>query len=146
MTDVGLNADTSNALFLVATTARKTWAIVRFIQQILPFAVFALALLAWQLTVRINNIPHYILPAPTLVLKTLWDNLSSLMVSWFYTIKSRLAPYWWAVWRTSCFVRPVGTNGWKLQNHLVAAAQYEQRDPRRLRCICQQSYNYLKAM
>ena len=37
------------------------------------------------------------------------------------------------------FVRRVGTNGWKLQNHLAAAAQYEQRDPRRLRCICQQS-------
>ena len=87
MTDVAVNADTSNAPVLVATTARKTWAIVRFIQQILPFAVFALALLAWQLTVRINNIPHYILPAPTLVLKTLWDNLSSLMVSWLYTMK-----------------------------------------------------------
>ena len=82
MTDVALNADKSNAPVLVAITARKTGATVRFIQQIMPFAVFALALLAWELMVRINNIPHYILPAPTLVLKTLWDNLSSLMVSW----------------------------------------------------------------
>ena len=36
---------------------------------------------------HINNIPHYILPAATLVLKTLWDKLSSLMVSWLYTMK-----------------------------------------------------------
>ena len=59
----------------------------QFIQKILPFFVFGLALLVWELTVRINNIPHYILPAPTLVLKTLWDNLGSLMVSWLYTMK-----------------------------------------------------------
>ena len=137
MTDVALNADTSNAPVLVATTARKIWAIVRFIQQILPFAVFALALLAWQLTVRINNIPHYILPAPTLVLKTLRDNLSSLMVSWLYTMKITFDTLLVSGVAHSCFVRPVGTNGWKLQNHLVAAAQYEQRDPRRLGCICQ---------
>ena len=57
------------------------------IQQILPFVVFGLALLPWELTVRINNIPHYILPAPTLIAKTLWDKLGSLMVSWLYTMK-----------------------------------------------------------
>ena len=87
MTDVALNADTSKAPFLIAAYPRKTRAAVRLIQQILPFFVFALALLAWELTVRINNIPHYILPAPTLVLKTLWENLSSLWVSWLYTMK-----------------------------------------------------------
>ena len=47
MTDVALNADKSNAPVLVAITVRKTGATVRFIQQILPFTVFALALLAW---------------------------------------------------------------------------------------------------
>jgi NitT/TauT family transport system permease protein len=57
------------------------------IQKILPFAVFSLALLAWEATVRVNQIPHYILPAPTLVLKTLWDNLGSLMGSWLFTMK-----------------------------------------------------------
>ena len=82
MTDVALNADKSNAPVLVAITAGETGPTGRFIQQILPFTAFALALIAWELMVRINNIPHYILPAPTLVLKTLWDNLSSLMVSW----------------------------------------------------------------
>ena len=70
-----------------ASKAYKTKAKGYFFQKILPFFVFGLALLAWELTVRINNIPHYILPAPTLVLKTLWDNLGSLMVSWLYTMK-----------------------------------------------------------
>ena len=59
----------------------------QFIQRILPFFVFALAILTWELIVRINQIPHYILPAPTLVAKTLWDNLGSLMVSWWFTMK-----------------------------------------------------------
>ncbi len=45
MTDVALNADKSKAPVLVATSARKTGATVRFIQQILPFSVFALVLL-----------------------------------------------------------------------------------------------------
>ena len=69
MTDVALNADKSNAPFLVAIIAGKTGTTVRFIQQILPFTAFALALLAWELMVRINNIPHYILPAPRWCLK-----------------------------------------------------------------------------
>ncbi len=65
----------------------KTWAIGQFIQKILPFVVFGLAILTWELIVRINQIPHYILPAPTLVAKTLWDNLGSLMISWWFTMK-----------------------------------------------------------
>ncbi len=57
------------------------------LQKILPFVVFFAALAAWELTVRIYQIPHYILPAPTLIAKTLWDNLGSLMTSWVYTMK-----------------------------------------------------------
>ena len=59
----------------------------KFFQKLLPFIVFFAALLTWELTVRINQIPHYILPAPTLIAKTLWDNLGSLMASWVYTMK-----------------------------------------------------------
>ncbi len=55
--------------------------------KILPFLVFAAALAGWEAIVRINNIPQYILPAPTLVLVTLWDNLGSLMESWWFTMK-----------------------------------------------------------
>lgn len=77
----------STAPFSNASQARKTGSRIRLVQRVLPFFVFGLALLAWELLVRINNIPHYILPAPTLVMKTLWDNLGSLMTSWLYTMK-----------------------------------------------------------
>ncbi len=71
----------------IASNALNTRARGQLIQQILPFFVFGLAILTWELIVRINQIPHYILPAPTLVAKTLWDNLGSLMVSWWFTMK-----------------------------------------------------------
>ncbi|MBA2965451.1 MULTISPECIES: ABC transporter permease [Ramlibacter] len=53
----------------------------------LPVLLFALALGGWEAFVRIRQIPHYILPAPSLVAVTLWDNLGSLMTSWLFTIK-----------------------------------------------------------
>jgi len=58
-----------------------------WLQRALPFLVLFLALLAWEALVRVNKIPHYILPAPTLVLQTLWANLGSLMTSWLFTMK-----------------------------------------------------------
>ena len=77
----------SDAIKSIATHAIVTKARGQFIQKILPFIVFGLAILTWELIVRVNQIPHYILPAPTLVAKTLWDNLGSLMVSWWFTMK-----------------------------------------------------------
>ncbi len=58
-----------------------------WLQRALPFLVLLLALLGWEALVRISKIPHYILPAPTLVLQTLWENLGSLMTSWLFTMK-----------------------------------------------------------
>jgi len=55
-----------------------------------PVAVVAGLLLLWELLVRINNVPHYIIPAPSLILTTLvenWDTLSSAL--WF-TVKLTL--------------------------------------------------------
>ncbi len=85
MSDVGVNSsDTTKS---IASHALKPRARGQLFQKILPFVVFALAILTWELIVRINQIPHYILPAPTLVAKTLWDNLGSLMISWWFTMK-----------------------------------------------------------
>ncbi len=75
------------AINTAANTRNFTRLDMRLFQKILPFIVFFVALLTWELTVRINQIPHYILPAPTLIAKTLWDNLGSLMTSWVYTMK-----------------------------------------------------------
>jgi NitT/TauT family transport system permease protein len=72
---------------LIANNDYSTRTSARFGLKILPFVVFAVALMGWEALVRINNIPHYILPAPTLVLVTLWENLGSLMESWWFTMK-----------------------------------------------------------
>ena len=76
-----------DATTIVATSPDSKGLKLQFLQKLLPFIVFLAALLIWELTVRINQIPHYILPAPTLIAKTLWDNLGSLMTSWVYTMK-----------------------------------------------------------
>jgi NitT/TauT family transport system permease protein len=82
-----LSNTSSSTINSVALGAHSIRARSQFGLKILPFIVFAAALLGWEALVRINNIPHYILPAPTLVLQTLWDNLGSLMQSWWFTMK-----------------------------------------------------------
>jgi NitT/TauT family transport system permease protein len=57
---------------------------------ILPLALIALLLVAWEAIVRINQIPHYILPAPTLVLRTLFEQWHSLAPSLWFTVKLTL--------------------------------------------------------
>ena len=85
MSDISVNsADTTKSIASHALNPRDR---DQLVQKILPFVVFGLAILTWELIVRFNQIPHYILPAPTLVAKTLWDNLGSLMVSWWFTMK-----------------------------------------------------------
>jgi len=57
----------------------------------LPLATLALAVLAWELVVRINNIPAYVLPAPTLVASTIitdWQVLwHALLVTLTITVE-----------------------------------------------------------
>jgi NitT/TauT family transport system permease protein len=53
----------------------------------LPAAVFLAAIAAWELAVRLGGIPHYILPAPSLVLATLVQHFGSLAPSWWFTVK-----------------------------------------------------------
>jgi NitT/TauT family transport system permease protein len=54
----------------------------------LPLIVLVLGLFVWEAAVRIENIPAYVLPAPTLVLKTLvtdWPVLGSSLASTLIT-------------------------------------------------------------
>ncbi len=53
----------------------------------LPVAAALALLLAWEAAVRLRGIPPYILPSPSLILRTLWENLDSLLPSWLYTMK-----------------------------------------------------------
>ena len=54
---------------------------------VLPALVFCAALAAWEAGVRLAGIPHYILPAPSLVARTLVEHFPSLAASWWFTIK-----------------------------------------------------------
>src|SRR5205823_2079849 len=48
---------------------------------IAPVVIGILALTAWELTVRIKGIPHYILPGPILIAQTLWNDWATLSES-----------------------------------------------------------------
>ena len=56
----------------------------------LPALIFALAILGWEALVRINDIPHYILPAPSLVLATLVKDWPVLFGSLLVTLRTTL--------------------------------------------------------
>jgi NitT/TauT family transport system permease protein len=66
----------------------------RALQVALPLIVLALVLLVWELTVRIGNIPPYVLPAPDLIGRTLisdWPLLwQSLLVTLLTTFEGFL--------------------------------------------------------
>jgi NitT/TauT family transport system permease protein len=55
-----------------------------------PLAVLLVALGSWELFVRWNDVPHYILPGPLLVLQTLWQKWGSLQMSLLFTVKLTL--------------------------------------------------------
>jgi NitT/TauT family transport system permease protein len=52
-----------------------------------PALTLLALLLAWEALVRVAQIPHYTLPAPSLVLQTLVANFGSLAGSWWFTLK-----------------------------------------------------------
>jgi NitT/TauT family transport system permease protein len=60
-------------------------------QRLAPVLTLAALLLAWEALVRLAQIPHYTLPAPSLVLQTLAANFGSLASSWWFTLKITFA-------------------------------------------------------
>ena len=56
-------------------------------QRLTPLLTLLVLIAAWEALVRVAQIPHYTLPAPSLVLQTLWLNLGSLAGSWWFTLK-----------------------------------------------------------
>ena len=60
----------------------------RLMRVLLPVAVLALGILAWDLVVRLNHIPPYVLPAPVAVFRTLiadWPVLSQSLATTLVT-------------------------------------------------------------
>jgi NitT/TauT family transport system permease protein len=56
-----------------------------------PVLVFALVLAGWEAYVRASNVPPYILPAPSLVLKTLFTDRATLVPALLVTLKTTFA-------------------------------------------------------
>ncbi len=56
-----------------------------------PLTALALALAAWETLVRVNGVPAYILPAPSLVLTTLWSDRAVLAPSLLVTLRTAMA-------------------------------------------------------
>jgi len=86
-----MNDAAESALMSEATRAaereRRREAAARIV---LPLALVAVLLVAWEVTVRVNEVPHYILPAPSLVLQTLVKNWDSLLPALWFTTKLTL--------------------------------------------------------
>jgi NitT/TauT family transport system permease protein len=59
----------------------------RLARLLAPLLIGALLLLAWEAVVRINGIPHYILPAPSLIGRELVASWSILLPSLLITLK-----------------------------------------------------------
>ena len=57
------------------------------LRAVIPAIVVAALLLGWELMVRINDIPHYILPAPSRIWITLVDNWPTLWPQLWFTSK-----------------------------------------------------------
>ena len=78
-----------------APTATASDAAVRIWRLVLPVIVAAVGTAAWELVVRANNIPPYVLPAPSAIFSTLfsdWDVLwQSLLTTLLTTLEGFIA-------------------------------------------------------
>jgi NitT/TauT family transport system permease protein len=59
----------------------------RLLRVVVPTLVLGSVVLGWEVLVRVAQIPHYILPAPSRILTTLIENFGSLAASWWFTLK-----------------------------------------------------------
>ncbi|MCX7568122.1 ABC transporter permease [Sulfitobacter sp. F26169L] len=59
-------------------------------QVIMPLGALVIAVLLWEFLVWYNEVPHYLIPAPSLILKTLWVEGPSLLGSAWFTVKLTL--------------------------------------------------------
>jgi NitT/TauT family transport system permease protein len=73
---------------LSAEPAKPDNGSARLVRVLLPIVVLAAGVLAWDLVVRVNDIPPYVLPGPGVVFKTLiadWSILSQSLLTTLWT-------------------------------------------------------------
>ncbi|MBI3708961.1 MAG: ABC transporter permease [Proteobacteria bacterium] len=61
--------------------------IERIARTALPIAIGVVSIVIWDLVVRLNDLPHYILPAPGLVAKSLWNDWGTLYPALLVTLR-----------------------------------------------------------
>ena len=69
----------------------------RMLRVLLPILVLALGIAGWELVVRLNDIPPYVLPAPLLVFSTLVSDWGILFASLLVTLTTTLEGFALAV-------------------------------------------------
>jgi NitT/TauT family transport system permease protein len=70
--------------------ASRAMARDRFLRLVLPAATLLIGLALWEAVVDINDIPPYILPAPTLIAKTLITDWQALWASLLVTLRTTI--------------------------------------------------------
>ncbi|WP_407065063.1 ABC transporter permease [Devosia sp. Root413D1] len=80
-------AGTDSAVAIVASRTSMTERILRVV---IPVAMVALAIGLWQLHITVNNVPHYIMPAPLTVVTTLFTDWPTLYPSLLVTLRVTL--------------------------------------------------------
>lgn len=58
-----------------------------------PFAFGAILLTGWETAVRVNNVPTYLLPSPSLIATTIYEEFWSLLPSLLVTVKITLEAF-----------------------------------------------------
>lgn len=59
----------------------------RILSWVMPVTAIVLAVLGWEWWVRANDIPHYLIPAPSRIAATLWTDGPSLLQSAWFTVR-----------------------------------------------------------
>lgn len=62
----------------------------RTLRILMPTLAIIIALGIWEGLVRIYEVPHYLIPAPSLIAETLFKDGPSLMASMWFTVKLTL--------------------------------------------------------
>ncbi len=70
--------------------ASRAMARDRFLRLLLPAATLLIGLALWEAVVDINDIPPYVLPAPTLIAKTLVTDWQALWASLLVTLRTTI--------------------------------------------------------
>ncbi|MCK6453383.1 MAG: ABC transporter permease [Alphaproteobacteria bacterium] len=70
-----------------APSRERSERMLRIARVVLPSAIALASLVAWEAVVRVNAIPHYILPGPLMIAKTLWTDWGTLQPALLVTLR-----------------------------------------------------------